>query len=177
MTLFPGPDIMLREKKKVRQEPRYGPRGNLPATVEARGRNTMAGVKEKKKAGFRRGRKEARHISDQLEEKFVGAKTEVFSRITAKEAEIRSKVNAERTRAERLMEDAKGEAAAIKRKATLEEIGNDVYQRTISDAREEVERIEKATVDEVAAVEERGRKNLEAAVDFIIKSVLARHSA
>lgn len=128
--------------------------------------------KEKPKKEKDRG-KEERHISDQLEEKFVGARTEVFSRISAKEIEIRTKTSNERTKADRLIEDAKGQAAAIKRKATLEEIGKDVHAKMIAAAHEEVGEIENATAKEIAEVERTGEKNLQQAVDFIVKAVIS----
>lgn len=140
----------------------------------------MAGSKTKVKKSKRdevriRG-KEDKHISDQLEEKYVGARTEVFSRISAKEVEIRTKTSSERTKADRLIEDAKGQAAAIKRKATLEEIGKDVYAKIIATAHEEVGDIENATAKEKAGIEKTGEKNLEKAVDFIVGAVITtRH--
>jgi hypothetical protein len=137
----------------------------------------MAGSKEKvekEKTKKEKSRsKEEKHLSDQLEEKFVGARTEVFSRISAKEIEIRTKTSNERTKADRLIEDAKGQAAAIKRKATLEEIGKDVHAKIIAAAHEEVGEIENATAKEIAEVERIGEKNLELAVDFIIKAVIS----
>ncbi len=114
-----------------------------------------------------------KHISEILEEKWVGARSEIFALIQAKEAEIRKKTNEERARAERIIEDAKGEAAAIKRKAALEDIGRDVYDRIINSAREEVERIEKSTAEEVERVKQQGEKNLSAAVDFIVECVIS----
>ena len=137
----------------------------------------MAGSRQKGLKGraekARKKKKEEKHLSDQLEERFVGARTEVFSRISAKEVEIRSKTSEERTKADRLIEDAKGQAAAIKRKATLEEIGKDVYARIIAAAREEVAEIEESTAKEVTAVEKIGESNLDKAVDFIIGAVIA----
>lgn len=113
-----------------------------------------------------------KHISEVLEEKWVGTCSEIFALIQAKEAEIRKKTSQERARAERIIEDAKGEAAAIKRKATLEDIGRDVYDRIISSAREEAEKIEKSTAEEVEKVKRQGEENLSRAVDFIVESVL-----
>ncbi|MEW6553451.1 MAG: hypothetical protein AB1384_04085 [Actinomycetota bacterium] len=136
----------------------------------------MAGSKEKvekDKAKAKTRGKEDKHISDQLEEKFVGARTEVFSRISAKEIEIRTKTSNERTKADRLIEDAKGQAAAIKRKATLEELGKDVHAKMIAAAHEEVGEIENATAKEIAEVERTGEKNLDKAVDFIVKAVIS----
>jgi hypothetical protein len=124
--------------------------------------------KERKKR-----KKEEKHFSRQLEEKWVGTRTEVFARIQAKEAEIRKKTQEERLKADRIIEDAKGEAAAIKRKATLEEIGKEEYERIIEAARKEAEEIEKSTAREVAAVEKEGGGNLEKAVEFIVHAVLS----
>lgn len=135
----------------------------------------MAGSKEKVKRAKAdkkvRKRKEERHVSDQLEEKYIGGRTEVFSRITAKEAEIRSKTSAERSKADRLVEDAKGQAGAIKRKATLEEIGKDVHAKMIADAQAEVGEIEVSTAKEIESVKQDGDRNLETAVDFIVKAI------
>jgi hypothetical protein len=137
----------------------------------------MAGSKEKVKKSkdekVKTRGKEEKHISDQLEEKFVGARTEVFSRISAKEVEIRTKTSSERTKADRLIEDAKGQAAAIKRKATLEEIGKDVHAKIIAAAHEEVGEIENATAKEITEVERIGEKNLDRAVDFIVNAVIS----
>jgi flagellar biosynthesis/type III secretory pathway protein FliH len=113
-----------------------------------------------------------KHISEILEEKWVGTRSEIFALIQAKEAEIRKKTNQERSRAERIIEDAKGEAAAIKRKATLEDIGRDVYDRIIASAREEAEKLERSTAEEVERVKKEGERNLPKAVDFIVESVI-----
>jgi len=129
-------------------------------------------VKKEKTEKTPKRKNEDRHISDQLEEKFVGARTEVFSRISAKEVEIRTKTSAERTKADRLIEDAKGQAAALKRKATLEEIGKDVHAKIIAAAHEEVGEIENATVKEIAEVERTGERNLDQAVDLIVEAVI-----
>ncbi len=129
-------------------------------------------VKKDKSEKTRKKRKEEKYLSDQLEEKYIGTRTEVFSRITAKEAEIRSKTNEERARADRLVEDTKGQAAAIKRKATLEEVGKDVHAKIIADAQMEVGEIDKTTAREITDIEKTGEEKLEKAVGFIVKSVI-----
>ncbi|MBC7231146.1 MAG: hypothetical protein H5T74_12245 [Actinobacteria bacterium] len=129
-------------------------------------------VRSRKPGKAHEGKKAGKHLTDQLEEKYIGTSTEVFSRISAKESEIRSKVSAERARAERLLEDAKGEAAALKRKATLEDIGRDAYDRIIAEARAEIENIERSTAEEIARVEKTGSANLEKAVALIVNAVL-----
>ncbi len=129
-------------------------------------------VKARKPEKAHGGKKAGKHLTDQLEEKYIGTATEVFSRISAKESEIRSKVSAERARAERLIEDAKGEAAALRRKATLEDIGRDAYDRIIAEARAEIENIERSTAEEISQVEKTGAARLEQAVELIVNAVL-----
>jgi len=129
-------------------------------------------VKARKSDRAHGGKKAGKHLSDQLEEKYIGTTTEVFSRISAKESEIRSKVSAERARAERLVEDAKGEAAALKRKATLEDIGRGAYDEIIAEARAEIENIERTTAVEISQVEKTGTANLDKAVNLIVNAVL-----
>lgn len=134
----------------------------------------MAGTKEKEKQRLeRKRRKEEKRFSEQLEEKWGGGKTEVFSRISSKEIEIRSKTNEERTRAARLIEDAKGQAAAIKRKATLEDIGKEAYKNIVTEAQEQTEEIENSTADEIVTVKKTGAGNLDEAVDFIVQAVIS----
>jgi len=134
----------------------------------------MAGSKKAEKVKEKRKRrKKEKHITDHLEQKWIGTRTEVFSRITAKEAEIRSKTNKEKERADRLIEDTKGQAASIKRGATFEEIGKDTYEKIIAAAEEDAEGIEASTAQEIAVVEKTGQRNLDKAVDFIVENVVS----
>jgi hypothetical protein len=130
-------------------------------------------VRKEKKEKTRKSKKEDKYLADQLEEKYVGTRTEVFSRISAKEAEIRTKTNEERAKADRLIEDAKGQAAAAKRKATLEELGKDVHAKIIADAQMEVGNIENNTAKEITNIEKTGEKNLDRAVEFIVDAVIS----
>lgn len=130
-------------------------------------------IKKEKSDKTHKKKKEEKYLSDQLEEKYVGTRTEVFSRISAKEVEIRSKTNEERAKADRLIEDTKGQAAAAKRKATLEEIGKDVYAKIIADAQMEVGDIENATAKEIVNIEKTGKKNLDKAVEFIVEAEIS----
>lgn len=129
-------------------------------------------VKARKPGKTHEGKRTGKHLTDQLEEKYIGTTTEVFSRITAKESEIRSKVSAERARAERLVEDAKGEAAALRRKATLEGIGRDTYDGIIAETRAEIENIERSTSEEISRVKKIGSARLGKAVELIVNAVL-----
>lgn len=133
----------------------------------------MAGSKRAEKIRGRKKRRKENFLSDQLEEKWLGSRADVLERISIKEAEMRSIINEEKARAERLIEDAKGEAAAIKREATFEEVGKEAYERIIAASREDAGRIEASTAQEITAVKEIGGRNLEKAVDFIVDAVIS----
>jgi len=133
----------------------------------------MAGTKRAEKSRFKRSsKKRAKSITDQLEQKWIGTGTDVFSLITAKEAEIRSKVNEEKEKARRIVEDAKGQAAAIKREATFEEIAKDVRGEIIRAAQEDAKGIEASTAGEIAKDAKTAERNMDKAVDFIVEYVV-----
>jgi hypothetical protein len=119
----------------------------------------------------KRSKKEKGQISKQLEEKWIGSRSEVFSRIIAKETEIRAKTSDERRKADRMIEDAKGKAAAIKRKAVMEEIGKSYYERELESARQQVEEIERSAEAEARKIKEESSAKIEEAVKFIIEAV------
>jgi hypothetical protein len=134
----------------------------------------MAGSeKAEKTKGKRKRRKKEEYLSDQLEDRWLGSRADVLERISVKEAEIRSRTSEEKERADRLIEDAKGEAASIKREATFEEVGKDIYEKTIAASKEDAGEIETSTARDVAAVRETGRRNLDKAVDFIVQAVIS----
>ncbi len=110
-------------------------------------------------------------LSKQLEDKWVGSRSEAFTRIVAKETEIRSKTGEEKRKSERMIEDAKGKAATIKREALMEEVGREEYQQEIERARKEIEEIKLASEQESERVREEGMKNLDKALAFIVGSI------
>jgi vacuolar-type H+-ATPase subunit H len=115
---------------------------------------------------------EKKQLSKQLEEKWVGSRTEVFSRILSKESEIRTKTIEERRKADRMIEDAKGKAGEIKRLAILEEVGKDHYEKEMAEAEQEVAEIRTSVEPEVDRIKEVGAANLDSAVSFIISRIL-----
>ncbi len=126
-----------------------------------------------KRAGKEKKPKKKPQLSKQLEDKWVGSRSEAFTRIVAKETEIRSKTGEEKRKSERMIEDAKGKAATIKREALMEEVGREEYQQEIEGARQEVERIRLDSEREAERVREEGMKNLDKALDFILGSITA----
>jgi hypothetical protein len=134
----------------------------------------MAGSeKAEKTKGKKKRRKKEEYLSDQLEDRWLGSRADVLERVSIKEAEIRSRTSEEKERADRLIEDAKGQAASIKREATFTEVGKDAYERIIAASREDAGKTETSTAQEVAAVKETGRRNLDKAVDFIVEAVIS----
>lgn len=110
-------------------------------------------------------------LAKQLEDKWVGSRSEAFTRIVAKETEIRSKTGEEKRKSERMIEDAKGKAATIKREALMEEVGREEYQQEIERARKEIEEIKLASEQESERVRDEGMKNLDKALAFIVGSI------
>lgn len=111
-------------------------------------------------------------IDDQLEQKFVGGRSEVFTRINSKESEIKKRLNEERRKDDRLIEDSRGKAGEIKRKAILEDIGNDLYEKEIEKARMEAGKIEQSSTAEIERIKKAAEKNMTKAKDMIINAVI-----
>ncbi len=107
-------------------------------------------TKESKKE--RSSKPKKKQLTEQLEERWVGSRTEVFSRIIAKESEIRAKTIEERKKAERMIEDAKGKAGEIKRTAIMEEAGKDFYESEIAKAKREADQTEASVGAEVEKI-------------------------
>ncbi len=127
-------------------------------------------AKESKKE--RSSKPKNKQLTEQLEERWVGSRTEVFSRILAKESEIRAKTIEERKKAERMIEDAKGKAGEIKRTAIMEEVGKDFYESEITKAKNEAKEIEASVGAEVEKIRASGTANVDKAVDYIVGRVL-----
>ena len=125
-------------------------------------------TEEKQRA--RKG-KQRKNISAQLEEKWVGSRDEVLTRIVAKENEIRAKTSEERRKAERMIEDAKGKAASIRREALEEEVGQEEYNAVMERAQLQVEEFRKEADREIERIRSSGLKNLDEAVRFIVSNV------
>ncbi len=117
-----------------------------------------------------------KQLTEQLEERWVGSRTEVFSTIISKESEMRSKVAEERRKAERMVEDARGKAGETKRVAILEEVGKDLYEAEMAKAKQEAAGIADSVQAEVERIRQEGTANLDKAVRFIIDRVLAVES-
>ncbi len=131
-------------------------------------------VKESKKE--RSSKPKKKQLTEQFEERWVGSRTEVFSRILAKESEIRAKTIDEKKKADRMIEDAKGKAGEIKRTAIMGEVGKDFYESEIAKAKDEAKEIKSSVDAEVEKIKTSGTANIDKAVDFIVGSVLPGNS-
>jgi hypothetical protein len=130
----------------------------------------MEKTEEKSKKDKKQEKKNPQ-LATQLENKWVGSRSEAFTRIVAKETEIRSKTGEEKRKSERMIEDAKGKAATIKREALMEEVGREEYKQEIERARKEIEEIKLASEQEAERVRGEGIKNLDSALGFILGSI------
>lgn len=130
----------------------------------------MEKAEEKAKKEKKQDKKKPQ-LARQLEDKWVGSRSEAFTRIVAKETEIRSKTGEEKRKSERMIEDAKGKAATIKREALMEEVGREDYRQEIERTKKDIEDIKLSSEKEAEGVREEGMKNLDKALEFIVKSI------
>jgi Vacuolar (H+)-ATPase G subunit len=134
-------------------------------------RKEMMEKAEEKTKKEKKPEKIKQQLSKQLEDKWVGSRSEVFTRIVAKETELRSKTGEEKRKSERMIEDAKGKAATIRREALMEELGMEDYRQEIEQAKKDVEEIKLAAAKESEKVKQEGQKNLDKALAFIVGSL------
>lgn len=94
--------------------------------------------------------------------------------IVNKEEEIRKRIENARKEAERRVEVAKLDAAALKREADTLEVGKEMREEEMEKARKEAERVmEEAAVD-AEKIRNQGMERVEEAVDIVIRGVLPR---
>ena len=92
--------------------------------------------------------------------------------ILRKEEETKSRIEQAKTDAQRMVEEAKMDAANEKRKAVSEEIGADLRKEKLADAdRQAVEIVEQSKV-EAERIRQKGEEQVKEAVDIVIRRVL-----
>lgn len=92
--------------------------------------------------------------------------------IIAKEDEIKSRVNKAENEAQRRVEEAKLDAAVIKREAVTAEVGGDLREKEIAEARSEADRVSTEIAERAQKVREHGLEHVEDAVKIVIEAVL-----
>ncbi len=97
---------------------------------------------------------------------------DILDMIVRKEDEIKNRIRRAKSEAERMVEEAKLEAASMKREAHTAEIGEDLRQKRLEEARREAEKVAAEIISQAERIKTIGENELEKAVDFLIKSVL-----
>jgi vacuolar-type H+-ATPase subunit H len=92
--------------------------------------------------------------------------------ILAKEDEIKSRVGKAENEAQRMVEEAKLDAAVVKRKAVTGEVGGDLRDKEIARAREEAEKIASGISERAEQLKKQGAERIEDAVKIVIDAVL-----
>jgi len=92
--------------------------------------------------------------------------------ILAKEDEIKSRVRQAENEAQRKLEEAKLDAAVIKREAVTAEVGGDLREKEVAGARAEAERVAHEISEQAEQVRKKGMEHIEDAVKVVINAVL-----
>lgn len=94
--------------------------------------------------------------------------------IIAKEDEINKRLRRAEDDAQRLMEEAKLDAAALKREATSAEVGADIRDEELAKARAEAEKISADIEARAAEMKNGGMERIEEAVKIVIEGVMPK---
>lgn len=94
--------------------------------------------------------------------------------ILSKEDEIRRRISKAELESGRMVEEAKLDAAAIKREAVTADIGRDLREKELAKAREEVRKIASDINLEAEKVKAEGMARIEEAVKLVLERVLPR---
>lgn len=92
--------------------------------------------------------------------------------VILKEDEIEKRVRRARSEAERLIEDAKLDAAAIKREAQTVVVGENLREEALDKARAEAEKAEAELAAQADEVRRKGAEQIEKAVSIVMDGVL-----
>ena len=92
--------------------------------------------------------------------------------IIMKEDEIRNRMRKAETESQRVVEEAKLEAAALKRDAVTADVGHDLRGKEMEKAQAEAEKASREIAARTEQIRARGKEKLEDAVGVVIKGVL-----
>jgi len=110
---------------------------------------------------------------DEAPAELVSAES-MLEMILTKEDEINSRVRKAENEAQQKVEEAKLDAAVIKRDAVTAEAGSDLREKEIAKAREEAERVTAEITERAEQVRKKGMEHIEDAVKIVIDAVLPR---
>lgn len=92
--------------------------------------------------------------------------------IVSKEDEIRNRIAKAENEAQRVVEEAKLDAAGRKRDAAAEEVGEDLRNAEIAKARAEAEKLTKEIQQQADEIRKKGMERVEEAIRIVIEGVL-----
>jgi vacuolar-type H+-ATPase subunit H len=102
----------------------------------------------------------------------VSSAEAMLEMILMKEDEIKVRIQRAENEAQRLVEEAKLDAAHKKRKAVAEDIGQDLREKELSKARLEAEEINRDVQAQVDEIKKKGTDHFEDAAKVVISGVL-----
>jgi vacuolar-type H+-ATPase subunit H len=97
---------------------------------------------------------------------------EMLEMIVAKEDEIRQGITRAENEAQRVVEEAKMDAAAKKREAASAEIGEDLRDRELAKAHEEARKVASDIEKQADEIRRKGMERVEDAIRVVIEGVL-----
>ncbi len=92
--------------------------------------------------------------------------------ILMKEDEIKQRIRRAETEAQRMVEEAKLDAAHRKRESTSEEVGSEIRERELAKARQEADRVSREIAAEAERIRKKGMENVDEAIRIVIEGVL-----
>jgi vacuolar-type H+-ATPase subunit H len=92
--------------------------------------------------------------------------------ILMKEDEIKQRVQRAENEAQRVVEEAKLDAAHKKREATNEDVGSDLREKELARAREEAGKVTREIEAQAAEIRAKGMEKVEDAIRIVIEGVL-----
>jgi len=97
---------------------------------------------------------------------------EMLEMIVRKEDEIRSRVNQAENEAQRVVEEAKLDAANKKRDAAAAEVGQDLRDKEIEKAQLEADKVAAEIASQADEIRKKGMDRVEDAIKIVIEGVL-----
>ena len=116
---------------------------------------------------------ESKKTEEETPAELVSAES-MLEMILTKEDEINSRVRKAENEAQRKVEEAKLDAAVIKREAVTTEVGGDIREKEVAKAREEAEKVTGEIAERAEQVRKKGMEHIEDAVKIVIDAVLPR---
>ena len=114
---------------------------------------------------------EPEKVEEETKVELVSAEA-MLEMILIKEDEIKSRVRQAENEAHRKVEEAKLDAAVIKREAVTGEVGGDLREKEVAGARAEAERVARDISEQAEQVRKKGMEHIEDAVKVVINAVL-----